>query len=260
MSATSRRPTKAGATLWPKEHGAYAMLVFPLLSVLVFAPAAPSVLLTFGLVFAFLAHEPLLILLGRRGPRALRSLGPAARRRLVFMALGATALGAAGLWLAPVALRFIAWPLGLAVVVGVFMATGREKTVAGELLVSATFASACLPLGVAGGASPASMLWVTGVWFATFALEALAVKATLSRLKGKRPGLLFAAAALPTLALLLAIALASLGFPIAWALAPACVASFVLAWVHVHPRKLRVVGWALVGTDAAVLLSLLLLR
>jgi len=236
------------------------MLVFPLLSVLVFAPAASSVLLTFALVSAFLAHEPLLVLLGRRGPRALRSLGPAARRRLIFLALGAAGLGATGLWLAPVALRFVAWPLGLAAVVGVLMATGREKTVAGELWVSAAFASACLPLGVAGGVTSASMLWVAGIWFATFALEALAVKATLSRLKGKRPGLLFAAAALPTLALLLAAALGSLGFPIAWALAPACVASFVLAWVHVHPRKLRAVGWALVGTDAAVLLSLFLLR
>jgi len=261
VDANPTRPTKGAPSLWPKEHGAYAMLLFPLVCALLLVRGAlPALVLALGVVLAFLAHEPLLVLLGRRGPRALRALGASARPRLALLASLAVALGVLGLWLAPVALHAVVLPLVLALLVGVAMATGREKTLGGELLVSAAFASACVPLGVAGRASQGSMGVVALVWFLTFALEALAVKATLSRLKGKLPVLLVAAAVLPLALLVLCVLLASSLSTALLALVPACVASFLLALVHVHPRKLRVVGWALVGTDAAVLLALLLLR
>jgi hypothetical protein len=72
-----------GRSLWPREHGAYAQLGAPLLcALLVRAPTLPAILLASGAVFAFLANEPLLVLLGHRGRRMLATESGRARVRL----------------------------------------------------------------------------------------------------------------------------------------------------------------------------------
>jgi len=59
--------------MWPKEHGAYGQLVFPLATAFAIAGAtAPALLTAIAVTAAFLAHEPLIVLLGRRGVRARR--------------------------------------------------------------------------------------------------------------------------------------------------------------------------------------------
>lgn len=65
--------------LYPKEHGAYAILGVPLATALFIVGLMPvTVLLSIATITAFLAHEPLLILAGGRGTR-VRDAAPQAR-------------------------------------------------------------------------------------------------------------------------------------------------------------------------------------
>ena len=72
--------------LVPREHGAYGQLAFPLItSFLVAGVSTVSLLIAASVVAGFLAHEPLLVLVGRRGARAQRQqrrhVDPLARNR-----------------------------------------------------------------------------------------------------------------------------------------------------------------------------------
>src|SRR3954452_18893302 len=59
--------------MFPKEHGAYGQLLFPIVTALAAGrPGTVASLLSIAALCAFLAHEPLLVLLGQRGPRAAR--------------------------------------------------------------------------------------------------------------------------------------------------------------------------------------------
>ena len=81
--------------LLPREHGAYAQLLFPLLcALLVGHPRLGAYLLAVAAAGAFLAHESLLVVLGQRGIRATREQGGDARRSLAIF--GGTALVAGG--------------------------------------------------------------------------------------------------------------------------------------------------------------------
>jgi hypothetical protein len=73
-------------TLVPHEHGAYGQLAMPLLTALALGrPGAASLLLTYAIVVAFVAHESLLVVLGQRGKRALEADAPRARRVLAIL-------------------------------------------------------------------------------------------------------------------------------------------------------------------------------
>jgi hypothetical protein len=139
------------ATLWPREHGAYAQLGVALGSAFALAPAGRSLgqgLLTGAL---FLASEPALVLLGRRGDPP-PGLAGRARARLRLLAALAGLSGAAA-WIGrPGALGSLvpAAVLGLCLF-GLFLAR-RERTPAGELLAAWTFAAAALPMALLGGA------------------------------------------------------------------------------------------------------------
>jgi hypothetical protein len=89
-------------TLVPREHGAYGQLAMPLLTALAIGrPGISALALTAAVVLAFVAHEPLLVAVGQRGPRALELDGARARRRLVWLGALVLACGALGLALAP---------------------------------------------------------------------------------------------------------------------------------------------------------------
>ena len=79
-------------SLLPHEHGAWGQLAMPLLTALAIGrPTVGSLLLTLAVVLAFVAHEPLLVVLGQRGKRAREQDGARALRWLA--ALGALAAG-----------------------------------------------------------------------------------------------------------------------------------------------------------------------
>ena len=134
--------------MFPKEHGAYGQLIFPLAtSLLVAGVTAPALLTALAAGAAFISHEPALVLLGRRGTRATRETG---RRAIVWWSVSTAAAVVAGglaLWLAPGGERWaFAYPavpaaiLAVAAGIGVFGAIGDRfardrgfRTVAGAI-------------------------------------------------------------------------------------------------------------------------------
>ena len=84
-------------SLLPKEHGAYGQISFPLVAAFaVGGVSAGGLLIASALIAGFLAHEPALVMLGLRGPRAKRELWNRAAVWLVCSLLigGAAAIGA----------------------------------------------------------------------------------------------------------------------------------------------------------------------
>ena len=107
----------------PHEHGAWGQLAMPLLTALAIGrPSASAFLLALGVVLAFVAHEPLLVLLGQRGRRVAEEEGPRAQRWLAGTIGLAAAAGLSGLALAPGPARAaLALPALLAAMVAVLV-------------------------------------------------------------------------------------------------------------------------------------------
>lgn len=210
---------------------------------------------------AFLAHEAVHVLLGGRGARVRTTLGPRARASLVPLAVVATAAAVALVGTgAPGVLGYAAVPgvLGLAVL-GLTVA-GTVKSLPGELLVAAAFASVHLAVAASGGAGGGS-LWIPAlVWFLAFALATLTVHSLKLRFKGRGPG----GWAVPA-ARVLGVGVLAVGMvgpalrpdlPGLAALVPVAVVPLGISVRLVHPRHLRRIGWTLVGTDALALVLL----
>lgn len=258
----ARRPAKKGASLFPKEHGAYAQLALPLLtSLLVGDGSGAALLLAAGIITVFLAHEPILVLLGARGPRTLRELGEKAKRRALVLGLLALSFGGSGLALAPAeTYPWIAPVVVLGIPFAYLVYKGREKTIPAELMVGPTLAMASLPVAIAGGASALAAITVAATWSATAMAATLAVREVLWRTKGRRrnerrpPAMPFA---LVLLAISIGLA-ARQTIPLLAATAPmpafaACVAVSMLG---VGTSELRTLGWSMIATQSATLILL----
>ncbi|HZZ85046.1 MAG TPA: YwiC-like family protein [Anaeromyxobacteraceae bacterium] len=250
-------------SLFPKEHGAYGQLLLPLVTALaVSRPTVSSALLTLASLTAFGAHEPLLVLAGLRGKRPAEEDAPRSRALLARLAGFTAAFGLAGVALAPPAARLaLAAPVALGGAVMVLVARRLEKSALGEVTVGAALSSCGLPVALAGGASPGAALacWLT--WILAFAAATLAVQVILvrARSKGARdPGALYA---LLTALLAGAAAAAAAARLLPWAvpvaLAPTALASLAVCLARVPPKRLRELGWAMIGTTTLTMALLL---
>lgn len=250
--------------MFPKEHGAYGQLLFPIATALFVGDIRwPAAALSVSAVCAFLAHEPLLVLLGQRGPRARRDLRARAWKWL--LAFGVASIGAAiaGVLAAPAAALAALTPtIALAAGLAGFIATRREHTVAGESWMSVTMASFAAPLALAAGAAMSTALTLAVAFAGAFVAPTVAVHAVIAFTRkppaavGRSVAVVIAGAILAAAYLLTAsgtIAAAGLG-----AMAPACIAAAVLAIRPPSARRLRVVGWTLVGTSSIAALVLIL--
>jgi hypothetical protein len=251
-------------SLWPREHGAYAQLGFPLVTGLVYAGGHPGAV-AFGVVAValFLAHEPLAVLMGMRGVRLRDALVRPARRRLWLVSGIAGGALVAAVWVAPGR----AWQgavvpavLGLGLVPLFF--THRIKTMAGEALVAAALSATVLPLALSGRVSWA-VAWVAGgVWLGA----ALPAIASVHAVKASHKGRLRARWLVPV-APGLALLVATVGVAVAlvWpspalravAVLPPALAVLGVAMIRPHPRHLKRIGWAMVAANAGALLLLL---
>jgi hypothetical protein len=82
--------------MFPKEHGAYGQLAFPVVAALIVAgPSTAGLLVVVAAVGGFLAHEPAAVLLRWRGSHARRERRRDATRWLLCSGLVGVA-GAAG--------------------------------------------------------------------------------------------------------------------------------------------------------------------
>lgn len=250
--------------LFPREHGAYAQLIFPLLTAI--GLGRPGVVTWCWVIAAlaiFLAHEPLLILVGERGRRSRAELAPRARSAAVFLLVLAIGAGVLGWWLAPRTVRLaVLAPIALGAILVPLILSHREKTLIGELLASTTFSSMVIPVALAGGASVGAALVASIVWGGVFSLSTLTVRATIARVKRIPTARTscYTNLALSLLALGAAVLLTiteTLPAPAAAGIVPAALIATVCSIVEVHTRHLRTIGWSLVGSNVFTLVALL---
>lgn len=256
QSAAPISASPSTRTLVPREHGAYGQLAMPLLTALAIGrPGAASIALTASIVLAFVAHEPLLVALGQRGRRALEADGPRARRLLAALGGLAAMSGALGVALAPPGARWaLLLPAALSLAVGWLVARRLEKTTGGEMLVAATLSSCALAVALAGGAPLVRAAACCLTWILAFVAATLAVHVVLARArsKGRRdPGRAYAAIAATLLAgAFAAVPLAGLPAAAPLALAPSALLSAAVCLSRFSPKRLRELGWAMVGSGA----------
>jgi hypothetical protein len=249
--------------MFPREHGAYGQLLFPLIAALAIGrPGWAAFFWAAAAVCAFLAHEPLLVLMGQRGSRAAREERQTARRWLVAYALAGAACAAPAWWLmAPAARTAVMVPAALALIFAGVLAAGREHTAAGEAFSAVVMASLAWPAALAAGALPIAARTCAAVFGASFAAGTLAVHAVIARTR--RPP-----AVLPRA---LAVAAASMVPGLLWYLSrlgvldamapiaalPMSIAAAFTAAIAPPARRLRYVGWALVMASVGTMATLI---
>ncbi|HTJ80391.1 MAG TPA: YwiC-like family protein [Polyangiaceae bacterium] len=231
--------------MWPKEHGAYAELALPLVAT--FAASRPTVAglgWAIAACAAFVAHEPLLVLLGHRGTRARREGGPTARRWLAVTSTVALAAAAHAFTLAPAARPWMLVPAALAAAAGVLVVMRRERTLGGEIVVGAALTSAALPTAIAGSLSAHDAIGVWIVFAASFALSTAEVRVIARRDLHPAPRV-------AVWCLTAAAAAAVLHFRpfLAISLAPTLAVVTFMVVTRPRPASLRRLGWLLVGAS-----------
>lgn len=251
----------------PREHGAYAELLFPIVTVLLGgSPTGSTWLLALGAVGAFLANEPLLVLVGQRGTRTKREEGDRAKRALLVFAALALGAGASGLVLAPRSAQLsIVLPLLLGGMLIMLAIEGLERSMFGEALAAAALSSVAVPLGLSAGLELTAALSVALIWAVTALLGTSVVRLTVARTKAKTPEAL-RAVGLKRLALILTcLAVIAIGVTAPfgsrvglWVLAaavPVALTVLLMALLQPTAKRLRLMGWSLVAANLLCLIA-----
>lgn len=254
VTTTSAAPVPPRRSLAPREHGAYGQLGVPLVAGLALAtPTLTALGLAIGAVATFLAHEPLLILIGQRGARARRHDGPRAAKRLRILAGIAILCGGLGLVGAPTIVRIGAIPpIVLGVVVGWFVWRKEEKTTLGEVVAAMALSGAAFPVALASGIDvfDAALVWF--VWTISFGIATVSVRAVIARAKDEGPLPVMLAYVVTVGALVSSVGLAlihQLPSAVAIALLPFELLGLGVLIADVHTKHLRRVGWGLVASS-----------
>jgi len=250
----------------PREHGAYAELLFPIATVLLGgSPTTSTWLLAVGAIACFLANEPLLVLFGQRGTRTKREESDRAKRALLLFVLLALGAGVAGLLLATTVVQYaVAVPLLLGFGLVMLAIQGLERSMLGEALAASTLSSIAVPLGLSAGLGLIPTLSVALIWLLTSLLGTAVVRLTVGRTKAKSDEELAPMRLKRALLVLVCLAVIAVGVAAPygsrvglWVLAaavPVAVVVFAMAVLQPTARRLRLMGWSLV---AANLLSLI---
>jgi hypothetical protein len=247
------------ALLWPREHGAYGELLFPLATALLLGrPGIATWALCAIAVGGFLAHEGFVVLAGLRGDRARREDGP--RARISLLCFGAVALGG-GVAALPRLDEGMVWGTTLAILLSCLAMLvawlGAERSLAGKLMAALVLSSWCVPVSLSGGLSVHTSVGLWSIWFAVFSLGTAAVESVMARSARRSPRLaqaLCVAIALLAPCSVLAAATYRLMPPQApWTLLPAVVVSLALIASPVPARHMRSIGWSIVAVSVMTL-------
>jgi hypothetical protein len=237
----------------PREHGAYSQMALPIVTALVIAGPTPAgVLLAVAVVCGFLAHEPLLLLLGGRGARARRATQT--RATVWFTTtFGAMAFaGAAAYHLTPAAFRWsFLLPLVPAVWVCANALTKQEDRASTPI---------CLVAGL-------GTLTAASVGFVFASVYVTGVLCVRSIVLGKRGGgnparsrstrrALLAVEVVSAAAMSIAAIRGWVPWPLMLALTPGLFAPMALT-MRPSPPTLKTVGWSLALASAAAALILI---
>jgi hypothetical protein len=251
----------------PREHGAYAELLFPIVTVFLGgSPTMASWLLAVGAIAAFLANEPLLVLVGQRGTRLQRSEGDRAKRALLIFSMFALLAGVSGIVMAP-------RPAQLAVVLPVLLGgtlillaiQGLERSVFGETLAAAALSATAVPIGLSAGLDLTASLAIALIWAVVALLGTSVVRLTVSRTKAKtedeeRTVALKRALLIAACVFVIAIGVAApfgsrLGLWVLAAAVPVALVVLVMAALRPTARRLRLMGWSLVAANLVSLIA-----
>jgi hypothetical protein len=251
----------------PKEHGAYGQLLFPLLtSMLVAGVSLGSLFFVVAVVAGFLVHEPLLVTLGLRGPRARREIGRAAVWWVVVLIILLVFAGvAAWRWMDASRRWTMILPLVPAVYLFIAAASGRGKSTAAEVAVAIAFSLVAVPLSLLGRPSIVDGSMVALAFATNFVLATLAVRVVIVKVRGGGDPRMVAAMRRSVYTLSIVVAAAAVAAAVVgWlpplplvSLVPGLVAALWIATNPPPPAKLRPVGWALVTTSAIVAILLI---
>jgi hypothetical protein len=177
------------AALYPKEHGAYAILGIPLAAALVIGGTGVVALLTaLAAVAGFVAHEPLMVSLGRRGQRA-QSATPHAKRRLVLLVLVAVGSGTLAFWWAPLNVRMALAACLLFAGAACGMSVAKlHRTLAAQLIdiMSLTIPGAVILMAEGAPAGLAFRFWLA--WVVGRIATTTAVHSTIAGQKASTQG------------------------------------------------------------------------
>ncbi len=170
-------------SLLPREHGAYAQLAAPLVAaLLVRAPTVAALLLAVGAICAFLANEPLLVLLGHRGRRRLETERYRAHSRLTWLGSVALVAGASGLVLGgPRVIGAAAIVAVPALALVLFACQRAQHSAGGELLAAMALPGLAVPVAVASEVSIVDALLVWSAWTVGYAASVVAVHRVIAR-------------------------------------------------------------------------------
>jgi hypothetical protein len=236
-------------SLWPREHGAYAQLAVALVCGVALGHGFRGVSQAVLTVTLFLASEPVLVLLGRRGEAARQSAQVRAALRLliygslvILAALGALA-GAPGAHLLS-----LFPPAILGAALFALFLFRLERTAAGEVVAAWVFSTAAGSVVLLGGGGAWRGTLLTLMLAALFTLATAVVHCHLVALRrGGAWGPRFAAfalgAAVTTVAFLLSLK-GSVPRLLPAALLPMTCAAFWVWAAPPAPSRLKNLGWA----------------
>ena len=250
----------------PREHGAYGQLLLPLTTALAISDVHVSAMLTAtAALAAFVAHEPLVVLLGGRGARARREQR---RHAITWLAVSggiATVAGLAAIRSAPSQVRWLfAWPLIPAAVLAGLLLIRREKSTLGEIASAVSLASVAIPICAVAAPSPLRGFVVAFTFASLFIVSTLGVRVVVL---GSRGGGDPHAVRVTRLQLTAALVLIGIGIPLAalsevktgvatLAVLPGVAVAAALAFRPPPARRLRTVGWTLLSTTALLAVAL----
>ena len=122
-------------SLWPREHGAYAQLAVALVCGAALGHGSRGIAQALLTAFLFLASEPALVLIGRRGEAARGSSQVRAALRLLILG-SLSILAVVFAWVGAPAAHFLALvpPAFLGAVLFILFLVKLERTAAGELV------------------------------------------------------------------------------------------------------------------------------
>jgi hypothetical protein len=253
--------------MWPKEHGAYGQLAFPLATAFAVAGITwPAFLTGAAAVASFLAYEPWLVLVGRRGPRASRDQDARATAWLAVSGTAAMTAGAVAVWLSPPDTRWaFVLPALPAALFGLALAREQEKSVMGEIAAAAALSMVAAPTALAAGASFDVAVAIGGAFALVSVASTLGVRVVVLRVRGGGDHaavrltrwLFVIVSACVTVGLTAAAASSMLPWVTLSASAPGVAVAALLVFRPPPPTRLRTVGWTLVSTSALAALMLI---
>ncbi|TWU33931.1 YwiC-like family protein [Novipirellula artificiosorum] len=240
----------------PKEHGAYAILIIPILTSLAAGGVSwVGVCVAAASVAGFLAHEPLLVMIGHRGPRAKRS-ATTATRYLVALTTICLASGVAAMLFGNVAVRVALIGCGILATLSFGIAfAGKHRTALGQTAGVIGLSAPCVPILLAAGIGTGDALKTWVVWLLGFAATTLAVRSVLAYQKHKNRILhwsgLTTISVFPLLIVVWWIEATDWILPVI----PMILASWYLMIQPPPAKRLKQIGWSLVAATVVTAIS-----